>query len=70
MFAGNQLDATRRLRQLASCTWDDAIDAIRGWADLERVRKLALFGWRPKFKDLVTEAGLRDHPMRDRLLDG
>ena len=70
IIAGNQLDATRRLRQLASCTWDDAIHALRGWVDLERAKKLALLGWRPKVKDLVTEAGLRDHPMRDRLLDG
>jgi len=70
MLAGNQLDATRRLRQLTSCTWDDAIEAVRGWVDLERVRKLALFGWRPKRKEFATEGGVYDHPMRDRLLDG
>jgi hypothetical protein len=71
ILAGNQLDATRRFRQLSGCIWDEAIDLIRGWVGLERAHKLVLLGWRPQGKDLDNESGrLQDHPMRDRVLDG
>ncbi len=68
--AGHQAEATRRYRQLKQATWDEAVNTVRHWPDLERAQKLALFGWAPKEKEHAPTTDLLDHPMRDRLLDG
>jgi hypothetical protein len=60
----------RRYRDLTNTTWDQALEVVRGWRDLKRAQKLALFGWHPKGKAQPDETALRDHPMRDRFLDG
>ena len=39
-------------------------------ATFKRAQKLDLFGWHPKEKSQPDEPALRDHPMRDRFLDG
>ena len=70
VLAGRQREATRRYRELTRTSWDRALDAVRGWEDLKRAQKLALFGWRPKAKSQSDESPMRDHPMRDRWLDG
>jgi hypothetical protein len=70
LLAGRQPEATRRYRQLTATTWDQAIDALRGWADLKRAEKLARFDWCPKDKSLADDQEGLDHPMRDRQLDG
>ncbi len=67
---GRQPAATRRYRELTHCTWDQAASVIRRWLDLARREKLALFGWRPKESESTGDPVTRDHPMRDRLLDG
>jgi hypothetical protein len=55
---------------LTACTWDEAIDAVRGWHNLKRAEKLARFGWCPKGAPEKDDPEGRDHPMRDPLLDG
>ncbi len=68
--AGKAPEATRRYRELTKTTWDQAIDAVRGWRDLKRPEKLARFGWVATEKAKPDEIGAAEHPMRDRLLDG
>ena len=70
MLEGNNVEAVRRYRQLTGQIWDDVHEAMRQWAELSRERKLALFGWSTKQKPEDEPANLRDHPMRDRVLDG
>jgi hypothetical protein len=65
VLEGRQPEATRRYRELARVTWDQAVDTVRTWRDLGRAEKLALFGWRPK-----EPAGDPGHPLHDRELDG
>jgi hypothetical protein len=40
--------ATRRLRETAPIIWDQAIEAIRHWADMPHEAKYALYGWETK----------------------
>ncbi len=70
MLEGNSVEAARRYRHLTGQIWDDVHAAMRQWIDLPRDRKLALFGWSPKKRPEDAPASLRDHPMRDRALDG
>lgn len=70
ILAGKSHAAIRRFRELAGVIWDEAIAIVPGWEDLERGRKLALFGWSPEEKPKKDDPGLSDHPLRDRLLDG
>jgi len=70
MLDGRQPAATRRYRDLMHCTWDQAIDALRRWAELERDEKLSRFGWHPKDVSSGRHREPLAHPMRDRLLDG
>jgi hypothetical protein len=65
-----QSEATRRYRDLAACTWDQAINDVRGWHNLKRAEKLARFGWVLKEPRRKDDPEGRDHPMRDPLLDG
>jgi hypothetical protein len=67
--AERRQEATRRYRDLTGGTWDQAIDAIRGWRDLTRDQKLVLFGWRPKGVSRDGRAKPYDDPMHDLLLD-
>jgi hypothetical protein len=50
MAENRQPEATRLFRETARCTWDQAIDSVRGWCDLTWPEKLALFGWVGKEK--------------------
>jgi hypothetical protein len=68
--SGRTSEATRRYRELMHATWDQAIDALRGWSGLKREEKLARVGWRPKEAAPAKEAGSGDHPLRDSWLDG
>jgi hypothetical protein len=70
LVVSGSLNATRRYHELSGRTWDQTHADVAGWMDMTRAAKLALFGWRSK--DLILEelAQLRDHPMRDRELDG
>jgi hypothetical protein len=70
ILTGTGVDAKRRYHELTGRTWDQTHKDIDGWADMTRARKLALFGWRSKDEILAEKAELRDHPMRDRDLDG
>jgi hypothetical protein len=63
-------EAARRYRELTAGTWDQAIDAVRGWRDLNRGQKPSLFGWSPKEAPTGDQRASHDHPMRDTLLDG
>src|SRR4051812_35263728 len=67
---GRHSEATRCYRELMHTTWDQAINALRGWAGLTREEKLARVGWRPKeaTPSKVTDSG--GHPLRDPWLDG
>jgi hypothetical protein len=65
-----QVDAIRRFHELTEYTWDQCLETMRGWRDLTRAKKLALFGWAPKGKLQTTDVETPDHPMRDRWLDG
>jgi len=69
MRAGNQAKATRRYRDLSACTWDQAIDTVRGWRDFDWNHKLSLFGSGKSDLFPDGQSDLHDHPMRDRLLD-
>ena len=69
MMEEKQPEATRLFRELTGKTWDQAIDSIRGWRDLKRAEKLALFGWAPRTSKPDLSEVLA-HPMHDRLLDG
>jgi hypothetical protein len=64
------MEAKRRFHELSGLTWDQTHADVAGWIDMPRTRKLALFGWRSKDKVLEEQLQLRDHPMRDRDLDG
>jgi hypothetical protein len=70
VLAGKDGEATRRYRDLTGATWDQAVNLIRGWHDLERARKLALCGWGPKDPPRFEKSEMREHPMLDRWLDG
>jgi hypothetical protein len=70
ILTGHGLEAVRRFRQLTGKTWDEVHATIPNWFDLKRTRKLAFFGWNPKGKLDEDDFGVREHPMRDRLLDG
>jgi hypothetical protein len=70
IMVGRQPEATRLFRELTGKTWDQAIDSIRGWRDLKRAEKLALFGWCPKNSSKLDQSEALGHPMHDRLLDG
>jgi hypothetical protein len=70
LLDGRQPEATRRYRELAACTWDEAIGAVRGWHNLKRAEKLARFGWVVKEGHAKDTPDGHDHPMRDALLDG
>ncbi len=70
ILTGQEVEARRKFHELTGRTWDETHTAMAGWIDMTRARKLALFGWRSK-EDILEEKGqLRDHPMRDRELDG
>jgi hypothetical protein len=64
------VEAIRRFHDLTKFTWDQCLETMRGWRDLSRAKKLALFGWAPKGKPEPAGAEASDHPMRDRWLDG
>jgi hypothetical protein len=70
VLAGRQGEATRRYRHLTHTTWDQAVNAVRGWRDNKWAQKLALLGWCPKDKSPSGESPMLDHPLRDRWLDG
>ena len=70
VLEGKLPQATRRCRELLAITWDQAIDAIRIWHNLTRPQKLARCGWQSKEILQAEDPGWRDHPLRDRLLDG
>jgi hypothetical protein len=70
MMEEKQPEATRLFRELTGKTWDQAIDSIRGWRDLKRAEKLALFGWCPKNTSKPDLSEVLAHPMHERLLDG
>ena len=71
ILAGNALEALRRYHLLTAHSWDEVHRIIAKWSDLERPRKLALLGWRPKGTlDDEDEPEQREHPMHDDLLDG
>jgi hypothetical protein len=67
---GRDVEARRKFHEMSGSTWDDTHAHIAGWSDMTRTRKLALFGWRSKDEVLNGLAQDRDHPMRDRDLDG
>ena len=70
VLSGRKREARRRYRQLTGSTWYQALMAFRGWHDLERARKLALFGWSPKDESQAGKSATLGHPLKDRLLDG
>jgi hypothetical protein len=70
VLAERQGEATRRYRELTGTTWDQAVDVIHGWHNLERAKKLALCGWCPKDSPQAKDSEVRDHPMLDHRLDG
>jgi hypothetical protein len=67
---GRNAVAVRRYRELMHTTWDEAINALRGWAGLTREEKLGRVGWHPKEATASKEAESGGHPLRDRWLDG
>jgi hypothetical protein len=67
---GKPVDAIRRFHELTKLTWDQCLEMMRGWRDLARHQKLAIFGWAPKGKPEAADAGKPEHPMRDPWLDG
>jgi hypothetical protein len=64
------VEAIRRFHELTEFTWDQCLESMRGWRDLSRAKKLALFGWAPKQKPQATGAEASENSMRDRWLDG
>jgi hypothetical protein len=66
---GRKSEATRRFRELMHITWDEAINALRGWAGLTRDEKLARVGWHPKAAIPSKETESGGHPLQDRWLD-
>ncbi len=72
VLSGRRGEARRQYRQLTRSTWFQAFLALRGWQDLARARKLALFGWSPKDETPTGKGKLTTlgHPLADRSLDG
>jgi hypothetical protein len=64
------VDAIRRFHELTEFTWDQCLETMRGWRDLTRAKKLALFGWATKDKPQAAGVQSTEDPMRDRWLDG
>jgi hypothetical protein len=70
VLSGRRSEARRRYRQLTRAAWYRALLALRGWQDLERAKKLTLFGWNPKDETPAGKPAKLGHPLGDRLLDG
>jgi hypothetical protein len=69
VLEGKIVEAIRRYRELTHARWGQAGDDVRAWHDLNRVTKLAKFGWQSK-DAIIKDESLAKHPMRDPWLDG
>lgn len=70
LLGGDISDAAVVYRDLMHSSWDEARSAVRDWAELSRIEKLALCGWSRKDATPFLPAAFADHPLRDPLLDG
>jgi hypothetical protein len=69
VLSGKTIEAIRRYRELTHTKWGQAGEESRGWHNLKRARKLAMFGWHSKDAQ-VDDKIVPEHPMRDRWIDG
>jgi hypothetical protein len=69
VLSGKIVEAIRRYRELTHTKWGQAGEEIRAWHNFKRARKLAMFGWHSK-DEVADEKTVREHPMRDRWIDG